>query len=172
MSATYRRAVAEPARIPKSSNEFGTPKEIWDTLNKEFNFTFDLASQTHNKKTENAFCIDRGEDSLKQDWHKIGGYLWLNPPYKPLRPWIEKAQREADLGAKIVMLIPPIITTHYFQNRLPNEIRLIAGRIKFINETGKPMKSNAHDSCILVFDNERPFKVEFIRHNSLIQKQD
>lgn len=172
MSAPQKWIDKNSETIPLSSNEFSTPQSIFDTLNKEFNFTFDLASRTHNKKVESAYCIDLGVDSLEQDWHKLDGYLWLNPPYSPLKPWIQKAQREADLGAKIVMLVPPIVTTHYFQDRLPDEIRFIAGRIKFIDASGEPMKSNSHDSCILIFDRDREFKVRFIRHNYLVSSHE
>lgn len=49
-----------------SSEEWGTPQELFDRLNKEFNFTFDICASK-----ENAKCLKyytKEEDALKKEW--------------------------------------------------------------------------------------------------------
>jgi len=130
-------------------NEYETPQALFDSLNAEFNFTFDLACSKTNRKVEKGFHAPE-YDSLLERWSDLAGWLWLNPPYSPLKPWIQKAQTEHQRGARIVMLVPPIISTRYFSQHLPSEIRFILGRVPFILG-GKPMKSNTSDSCLLIY---------------------
>ena len=150
-------------------NVFETPSWLFSSLNKEFEFTWDLACLKENAKCKNYYT--EKENSLAQEWHKLDGWLWLNPPYSPLRPWIEKAQLENMLGARIVVLCPPIITTRYFQNYLPSEIRFLVGRIPFI-KNGKEMKSNTNDSCLLIYDNKvRQPKITYVERDTLKMKE-
>ena len=130
-------------------NVFETPQWLFDSLNVEFDFQCDLACNSDNAKVSK--CFTEKDDSLTQNWHKIDGWLWLNPPYSPLKPWIVKSQQENAKGAKIVVLCPPIITSRYFQNHLPSEIRFIVGRVPFLLN-GVEMKSNTNDSCLLIYD--------------------
>lgn len=137
--------------VPLSSNEFETPQHIFDYLNEEFDFQWDLACRKSNTKCINGLFVEE-VNSLEEDWYKLSdGWLWCNPPYSPLRPWIEKAQQEFLKGAKIVMLVPPFLGSQYYSNVIPSEIRMIKGRIKFIGADGIPMKANTNDSCLLIF---------------------
>lgn len=139
------------AAIPVSSNEFETPQAVYDHFDNEFSFEWDLACRKTNVKCNNGLFVE-DVDSLTVDWHKLSkGWLWCNPPYSPLRPWIEKAQQEFLKGAKICMLVPPFLGSAYYSTVIPSEIRLIKGRIKFIGADGVPMKANTNDSCLLVF---------------------
>lgn len=149
MSAPLRWIDKGGTQIPLSSNEFETPDYIFEHFNKEFNFTWDLAARGENHKVEHYISPD--DNSLIWNWHELDGWLWLNPPYSPLKVWVEKAQQEFLKGAKICMLIPPILTTKYFSQVTPSEIRLILGRIPFIGADGIPMKANSHDSCLVVY---------------------
>lgn len=149
-------------------NEYETPVSLFNTLDAEFNFTCDLAASAHNSKCAN--YIDEQHNSLIDDWHKRYGWLWLNPPFSPLRPWIEKAQNEADRGAKVIMLVPTTcLATTYFAKRLPVGIRIIYGRVNFWHR-GREYKGNTQDLCLLVFDGgfQRVTSVEWIPRASLI----
>ena len=70
------------------SNEWETPQELFDRLDREFHFTLDPAS-TH----ENAKCAKhytQQENGLARDWR--GETVFCNPPYgRELPLWIEKA---------------------------------------------------------------------------------
>jgi phage N-6-adenine-methyltransferase len=153
--------------LPLSSNEFQTPDWVFDPLHREFNFQYDLACREHNKKLEKGLCYPK-VNSLDIEWHKLSdGWLWLNPPYSPLKPWIQKAQREFLLGAKIVMLIPPILSTKYFSAVMPAEIRYITGRINFIGSDGKEMTGNSHDSALVIYGPPVMPKVSYIAREEL-----
>ena len=146
-------------------NEYCTPDALYNTLNEEFDFVCDLACTKDNLKCETGFQWPMW-DSLASDWHLVGdgnGWLWCNPPYSPLKPWIQKAQMENKRGARIVMLVPPILSTRYFSEWLPTEIRFILGRVPFLLD-GVPMKSNTSDSCLLIYDTpkvRKPLRIKY-----------
>ena len=145
-------------------NIFETPQWLFDSLNSEFDFTWDLACNADNIKCPFYFSED-DHNSLEEDWHRCEGWLWLNPPYSPLKPWIVKAQEENQKGAKIVVLCPPIITTKYFSQWLPSEIRFIVGRVPFLKD-GVEMKSNTNDSCLLIYDSAiRQPKITYVKRD-------
>lgn len=148
-------------------NIFETPDWLFCVFNDEFNFQWDLACDINNSKCKNKLNCEN-YDSLKEDWHRLSdGWLWLNPPYSPLKPWIVKAQKENKKGAKIVILCPPIISTKYFAQWLPSEIRFIVGRLPFIKD-GIEMKSNTNDSCLLIYDvNVRQPNVVYVNRDDL-----
>lgn len=154
------------AKVQNSAktNEWGTPQWLFDVLNLEFNFAWDLACTEKNKKVKNGLV-----DSLEVDWHKLAPnkWLWLNPPYSPLRPWIEKTQEEYKKGAKIVMLIPPQTPAAYFVKTLPAEIRYISGRINFIAQNGKPAAANTRDSAIYIYGPPSTPVVSFLTREEL-----
>jgi DNA (cytosine-5)-methyltransferase 1 len=147
-------------------NIFETPRWLYNSLDKEFNFTHDLACLRENCKAPKGL-YDGEVNSLEQDWHKLDGWLWLNPPYSPLKPWIEKCQKESRLGAKIVALVPPHISTRYFSKTLPTEIRFILGRVPFYKD-GVEMRGNTSDSVILVYGGPPAIsKISYVERDSL-----
>jgi DNA (cytosine-5)-methyltransferase 1 len=134
------------------TNEWATPQWLFNYFNKEFEFTHDLACTEKNKKCDIGLTEEMCPNgSLAVDWHKLKGWLWINPPYSPLMPWIKKAQKEHQLGAKIVMLIPPQSPSKYWSEVLPSEMRFIIGRIPFINEQGIEVKGNTRDSAVYIY---------------------
>lgn len=111
--------------------EWETPQELYEKLNKEFNFTLDAAASDKNHKTKKYYTKEK--NGLQQSWQTTGS-VFCNPPYgRTLYKWIEKAHEEAKTGQKIVMLIPARTDTSYFHKYIYNktEIRFIKGRIKF-----------------------------------------
>ena len=116
--------------MSSNSNEWGTPKDFFEELNKEFKFTLDPCSTHENAKCKKHFTKE--EDGLKQDWSK--DVVFCNPPYgKELPLWVEKAYKENKKGALVVMLIPARTDTRYFHKYIykQHEIRFIKGRLKF-----------------------------------------
>ena len=131
-------------------NVIETPDWLYKRLDSEFDFQVDLACNRMNKKADVGLCFE-DTDSLAVDWHTLtDGWMWLNPPYSPLKPWVEKCQREFLKGAKIVVLMPPILSTRYFSKVPPAQIRLMLGRVSFLKD-GVEMKGNTTDSCIVVY---------------------
>lgn len=139
------------------SNSYETPKYIFDQFNEKYNFNYDLACTERNKKAK--FLAP---DTLSHDWHKLDGWQWLNPPYKPLKPWIEKAAKERDLGAKIVMLVPlTTIANDYYAKAMANAVVIVTKRLFFEYE-GVVQGANRHNSCFLIYDKEQAQGIEYL----------
>ena len=134
------------------SDDWATPKEFYETLNKEFNFDFDPCPINHDIKKW---------DGLKIEWGKVN---FINPPYsrKLKEAFIMKAIEESKKGKVCVMLLPVSTSTYIFHDHiLPNkkEIRFVHKRIKFcgINTFGEYVTTKApmHDSMVIIFDGRK-----------------
>lgn len=114
-----------------NSNEWATPQEFFDELNKEFNFNLDPCADESNHKCDKYFT--EKQDGLLQDWG--GNIVFCNPPYgKVIGDWVKKAFEEAQKpNTTVVMLIPARTDTKYFHEYIykKHEIRFIKGRLKF-----------------------------------------
>lgn len=98
----------------KSKQDYSTPLDFMEAVAIRFGRpTFDLAADSTNWKAADYFTIE--QDSLKQQWHKIPGWLWLNPPFGSIEIWASKCAAESALGAKILFLTPASIGSSWFQ---------------------------------------------------------
>jgi phage N-6-adenine-methyltransferase len=142
-----------------NSNEWETPQSLFNELNREFNFTLDVAASIHNHKCLDYF--DKEDDGLTFNWHKHNqtknkekaGSIWMNPPYgREIGKWIKKAHEESMLGATIVCLIPARTDTTYWHDFIfgKAEIRFIKGRLKF----GNSKNSAPFPSAIVIYKNQ------------------
>lgn len=126
-----------------NTNEYKTPKWLFDKLNKIYNFSYDLASNKNNTLCKNFFTKE--ENSLIQDWYKLKGWLWCNPPYSRqlLKLFYKKADEETQKGAKIIMLVPARTDTLYFHKYAYKkyEIEFLKGRLRFNNINNAPFPS-------------------------------
>lgn len=98
-----------------NSEEWETPQELFDELDKEFHFDLDPCATKENAKC--FFFFTKEINGLKQDWassplEKIN--IFMNPPYKSCPEWIKKAFLESQKGITIVVLIPARTDTKYF----------------------------------------------------------
>lgn len=126
------------------SDNWSTPKDFYEHLNKEFNFDHDP-------------CPLNGTDGLETEWGRCN---YINPPYsrKLKEAFVKKAIEEAKKGKTCVMLLPVSTSTALFHDYIqPNakEIRFVRGRIRFagINTKGEYVTNKApmHDSMIVIF---------------------
>ena len=127
------------------SDNWATPKELYDKLNAEFKFDFDP-------------CPLRSDfDGLVIEWGKSN---YINPPYsRQLKEaFVIKAIEESKKGKICVMLLPVSTSTRLFHKHiLPNakDIRFLEGRVRFlgINTKGEYVTDKApmHDSMVVVF---------------------
>lgn len=111
-----------------------TPPELFERLNKIFNFRVDLASDGDNALCKRYYTKD--DDSLEKPWHVEPGWQWLNPPYgRDLGTWMTKAADEAGKGARIVVLAFSCTDTRWFRTAWGacREIWFFGGRIKFLD---------------------------------------
>lgn len=131
---------------PAKSVEWGTPKDLFDTLNAEFDFTLDVAASYENAKCKRYFTKE--QNGLIQSW--AGERCFMNPPYgRGLDRWVSKAWREVNKndGAELVVgLLPASTDTIWFHDYVLDraEIRFVKGRIKFFDgkiKTPAPFRS-------------------------------
>jgi len=114
--------------------DWDTPQLLFDKVNKEFNFEWDLAASKENTKCPKFFT--QQDDGLKQKWE---GVCWLNPPYgdksSKMVDWIKKAYNDTQLNSEltVVMLIPARTNTKWFHQFCMKaaELKFICGRPKF-----------------------------------------
>lgn len=136
----------------KHSDNWATPPQVYEVLNREFNFSFDPCPFNDGE-------IDPQRDGLKIEW---GRRNYVNPPYsKELKEaFIRKGIEESKKGKLCVFLLPVSTSTKVFHELIrPNakEIRFLKGRVKFMqkNEGGEfftPKNGGMHDSMIVIFE--------------------
>ena len=118
-----------------NSDEWETPQDLFEELDKEFNFDLDVCATSDNHKCPVYFTKE--DNGLTKNW---GGYrVWLNPPYSEIDKWVEKAFRETrNDNTVVVMLIPSRTDTRYFHNYIyqRTEIRFVKGRLHFNDSKG------------------------------------
>jgi len=123
-------------------DNWATPKEVYDQLDKEFHFDFDPCPLNHSF------------DGTIVEW---GRSNFVNPPYsrKLKEAFIKKAFEESKKGKTSVMLLPVSTSTKIFHEIVyPNaEIRFWKGRINFLPNGIKDEKYKAGqmDSMIVIF---------------------
>ena len=121
------------------TDQWETPQNLYDDLDKEFCFSLDVACDSTNQKCVSGLRIDLGVDGLAAQW---GGVCWMNPPYgRQIGKWVEKAWREAQAGATVVCLLPARTDTKWFSvfwdhylhrpRHASDEVRFLRGRLRF-----------------------------------------
>ena len=127
------------------TNHWSTPNELFNTLNKEFEFTLDPCATKENAKCKKYYT--KKENGLIQDWSNE--IVFMNPPYgREIKHWIQKAYEESLKGAIVVCLVPARTDTIYWHNYcLKGKVRFIKGRLKL----GNSKNSAPFPSAIVVF---------------------
>lgn len=125
----------------RSSNDdtWTTPRDFFDKLNAEFNFTLDAAALRSSALVPNYLGPDHEygwrRDALTVEWAGAseGGAVWLNPPYgREIGKFMRKANEEADKGIIVVCLVPSRTDTRWWwDSAIMHEVRFIKGRLKF-----------------------------------------
>ena len=116
-----------------------TPRDYFDKVNKEFNFTLDAAALAASTLVpDNWYGPDHTDhtrrDAFTRDWAKdSAGSIWLNPPYgRTIKDWVCKANTVASGGGLVVCLVPARTDTSWWHDYcIHHEVRFIRGRLKF-----------------------------------------
>lgn len=116
------------ALFTSRTDEWETPKDFFDTMNKEFHFNLDVCAARENAKCEKYYT--KKEDGLSQQWH---GNCWMNPPYgREIGKWMKKALEASKEGALVACLVPARTDTAWWHEyAMKGESRFIRGRLKF-----------------------------------------
>lgn len=155
-----------------------TPPEVFNTLNKEFEFVADMAASKLNAKCDIFFT--EKDDSLSLDWaaeinraYPFTGlnYVWLNCPYSNPMPWVKISAEAQQNGLGVVMLLNSDQSVGWFAEALKtvSEIRNViadetpegrreysSGRIGFLNGEGDAVEANNKPQFFLIFN---PYKI-------------
>jgi site-specific DNA-methyltransferase (adenine-specific) len=126
--------------------DWETPQDLFDELDKEFHFTVDVASSNDNYKVKKHYT--KKEDGLLQNWDNE--VVWCNPPYgRQIGQWVHKAFYSR---ANTVMLLPARTDTKWFHEYIYKKnfvkIRFLKGRLKF----GNSKNSAPFPSMIVIFE--------------------
>ncbi len=136
-----------------SKDEWETPREIFETLNKEFGFTLDPCCTSKNAKCEKFYTAQ--ENGLLQDWS--GEVVFLSPPRgRQTHKWIKKAYESSLKGATVVCLVfakTDTIWWHSYCMKAKN-IRFLRGRLKFILN-GQSCGDAPFGSAVVVFQGKQ-----------------
>jgi len=102
----------------ESKQDYATPREFIRAVEAKFGkLMFDLAASPENTIVggdENYF--DEARDSLKQDWTKLEGNVWLNPPFAEVTPWAKKCFESYRRPGNpwIFFLVPAAVGSNWF----------------------------------------------------------
>lgn len=125
----------------ESKQDWGTPPEFLSAVKRLLGvdeFAVDLAAHADNAVAPIWFGPGGArEDSLSPDASWSDGYLrwlWLNPPYADIAPWVEKAAAEAALGARIAVLVPLSADANWWADHVEGKARAlaVAPRLQFV----------------------------------------
>ena len=132
------------ALFTSRTDEWETPKDFFDTMNKEFHFNLDVCATKVNAKCEKYYT--KKENGLSQQWH---GNCWMNPPYgREIGKWMKKALEASKEGALVACLVPARTDTAWWNEYdMKGEIRFIRGRLKF----GGSQNSAPFPSAVVIF---------------------
>lgn len=143
----------------KKSDEWITPQDLFEALDKEFGFVLDAAANPQNTKCKRWLGPGSkiAEDALGVPWGDVKGAIFLNPPYSRVKEFVEKASTEGRYGNPVVCLLPARTDTRWFHEYIWDrtihapyewiEVRFLKGRLKF----GGGVNSAPFPSMVVVF---------------------
>ena len=137
-------AISE-ALYSSQTDMWETPQDLFDDLDREFHFDFDVCAIPENAKCKKFYTPE--QDGLRQP---LDGTCWCNPPYgRDIGQWVMRALFASFGGATVVMLLPARTDTKWFHDYIykRSEIRFVKGRLKF----GNSKNSAPFPSMIVVF---------------------
>lgn len=163
-------------RLSSASNDWETPRWVFDLYDKVWNFRIDVAASDDNNQCPlyftkeddaltNSWCDMLNERGIEDNNPEHGETLtaWCNPPYgRKVGRWVEKCVLESK-HRNVGMLIYARTDTSYFHDLiLPNayEIHFIKGRLKFRNPAGVNGPATA-GSMMVFFARETYNRPEF-----------
>ena len=139
------------------SEEWETPQDFFDVLDKEFHFYIDVCATSENAKCKKYYTKE--QDGLSQEWT---GTVWCNPPYgRNIGAWIKKAYESK---CTVVLLLPARTDTKWFHEYVlgRSEVRFVKGRLRF----GGCKNSAPFPSMVVVYRNNQESKYDFKERES------
>lgn len=129
-----------PLQRPATSEQVvATPPLFLEALKVRLgieDFAWDLAALADNTVAPRGFYSPE-ENSLDQPWHLHAGWLWLNPPFSDITPWVQKAWDESRQGATIAVLVPASTGANWWSHHVLGKayVTFLNGRLTFVGHT-------------------------------------
>lgn len=127
-------------------DEWGTPVELFELLDREFRFTLEVCASEENHKMGRYLsgpCLGEGVQldgtvcgcGLCTSW--AGERCFMNPPYSCVEAWMEKAEAEVSAPGRqtlVVALVPNATEVDWFRTAWGASayVRLLHGRVPFV----------------------------------------
>jgi phage N-6-adenine-methyltransferase len=139
----------------RSKQDYATPTEFLRAVQKLLKideFSYDLAADSSNAVAPGYFTEE--DDSLVQDWHVIDGWMWLNPPYAHIEPWVKKAYESE---SKIAVLLPASVGANWWRDWVDRKavVLFLNGRLAFMRDRPKWLYPK---DCALLLYGVEPFE--------------
>ncbi len=123
----------------QSKQDYCTPDDFMRAVIERFgSIDFDLAATKENTKAKRFYDLER--NSLKQDWRKLKGTLWLNPPFNDIAPWARKCAQSVTQHNCILLLTPASVGSNWFHEYVINKANVLAlnPRLSFDSRNAYP----------------------------------
>lgn len=129
----------------RKSDEWTTPPDLFEELDKDFRFGLDAAASKENALCPRFFTIE--DNALIQNWFGYGT-IFVNPPYSRVGEFLEKAYLESIRGVTSVFLVPSRTDTKWWHRWARRGLIIhLKGRLKF----GGSPNSAPFPSAIVIF---------------------
>lgn len=135
----------------KTEQDVGTPVAFLRCVQELFGrIAFDLAASKRNHVTPRYYTKEDNALHHATQWPKyrlrreegvcdtIAPWLWLNPPFSDIGPWLERCQAEKESGRNILVLIPASVGTRWWSKWVDikdGPAWTPVGRMKFVGHT-------------------------------------
>lgn len=143
------------------TQEWETPRNLFEALDRIFEFTLDPCASDLNAKCERYYT--KKEDGLTQKWF---GNVFMNPPFAQLDRWFPKAINELQKNnCQLVISLTPSRSTEsrYFQKYVLGfacEIWFLTPRIHYINPFQREKRGAVFGSMVCIFE-RKPRKLGY-----------
>ena len=156
-------------QLSSASNDWETPRWLFDTYDKIWDFGLDVSASHDNNKCPLYFTKE--DDALLGDWSGMIAErgvednnqttnerlsAWCNPPYgRQVGRWVEKCVHESKRRNVAMLIYARTDTSYFHETILPNayEIHFIRARLKFRNPLGVNGPATAA-SMLVMFCND------------------
>ena len=131
-----------------------SPKPLYNTLDREFEFDVDICASVSNSLALN--CFTEEYSALDHEWNEYykTSVAFINPPYSLTETFITRAAQQAEKhNITVVALVNANTDTKWFADAVKssNEVRLITGRVGFIRPDGGKANGNPKGQCIIIW---------------------
>lgn len=158
---------------------YQTPQPLFTGLHNRFKFAADIAASDDNHLLP--AYLTKEDNALITPWRMMcptGGYVWCNPPYSKVAPWVSKARQERRNGVGTVMLVFCDPSSSWYSEAVETADviwHVVRGRISFINpQTGKKAGGNDRPSMVIIWHpngGNFPLQTNYVTRDSLVAGQ-